>query len=244
MTDRQSPIPLDRLRLATRLLYVEDDDDLREMIAGTFVDAGFDVTAVSSAETALDELVAARFDVILTDYNLTGRTGAWLLSSAASSGCLDRTAAIVLTSEPAPPGVEGFKVLRKPIAFSALLAAIDDAVGEVLPAPSVILGAPVPTELDLALYVTSTSQESHQAIRNVHRALKPFDKSRFRLTIMDVASGGGEEWYQHLETDRVIVTPTLVRKKPGPKTWIVGSLAPTDALDQMIASVLGEPDLP
>jgi CheY-like chemotaxis protein len=210
MNDRPSPIPLDRLRLATRLLYVEDDDDLREMIAGSFADAGFDVTAVSSAETALEELVVARFDVILTDYNLTGRSGAWLLSNAASKGCLERTAALVLTSERAPTGVEGFKVLRKPIAMSVLLATIEDAVGQVLPGPVVTLGAPVAAELDLVLYITGTSQESHKAIRNVHRALKPFDKRRFRLTIVDVANGGDEEWCRNLEADRVIVTPTLV----------------------------------
>jgi hypothetical protein len=65
-------------------------------------------------------------------------------------------------------------------------------------------------ELDLVLYVTGTTQESHEAIRNVHRALKPFDKRRFRLTIVDVANGGDEEWCRNLEADRVIVTPTLV----------------------------------
>lgn len=226
--------------MAVKLLYVEDEDDLREMIADALVDAGFDVSAVSSAETALEQLRDTHYDVILTDYNLTGRNGAWLLSTAASKGYLERTAALVLTSERAPLGVEGFAVLRKPIALSVLLATIDGAVGQMLPAPVVTLGAPAPTELELALYVTSTSQESHKAIRNVHRALQPFDKSCFRLTIVDVANGGDEAWYQSLETDRVIVTPTLVRKTPKPKTWIVGTLAPTDALEEMIASVLGE----
>jgi DNA-binding response OmpR family regulator len=243
MTDRASPIPLDSLRLATKLLYVEDDDDLREMVAETLVDAGFEVTAVSSAETALAELLAAHFDVIVTDYNLTGENGAWLLSNAASKGCLEQTAALVLTSERAPLGVDGFTVLRKPLAFSCLLAIIEEAVGQILPTAVVTLGAPVPTELDLVLDVTSTSPESQTAIRNVHRALKPFDKSRFRLTIVDVAKGGAEEWYQKLEADRVIVTPTLVRKKPGPQTWIVGTVAPSDAVDEMVASVLGERSL-
>lgn len=229
---------------ATKLLYVEDDDDLREMIAGTFVDAGFDVTAVSSAETALEQLRNAHYDVLLTDFNLTGETGAWLLSNASSRGFLARTAVLVLTSERRPPGVEGYKVLRKPIAFSTLLATIGSSLGEILPTPVVSLGAATPAELELVLYVTSTSQESHQAIRNLHRALKPFDRARYHLTIIDVANGGDDAWYQSLEEDRVIVTPTLVKKSPGPKTWILGTLAPIDAVEQMLASVLGDPIAP
>jgi CheY-like chemotaxis protein len=233
----RAPMMLDRL--ATKLLYVEDDDDVREMIAGAFVDAGFEVTAAASAETALDELGSAHYDVIVTDYNLTGQTGAWLLSSAESQGHLRRTAALMLTSERRPPGVEGYKLLRKPIAFTALLACIGDAVGALLPAPIVCVGAPVAAELELVLYVTSTSHQSHEALRNLHRALKPFDPSRFQLTIVDVGAGGDEASYESLEEDRVIVTPTLVRRKPGPKTWIIGTLARIDTVEQMIASALG-----
>ena len=226
-------------RLATKLLYVEDDDDLRELIGETFVESGFEVTPVSSAERALHELAHGRYDIIVTDFNLTGETGGWLLSNAASKGYLERTAVVVLTSERRPPGVEGYRVLRKPVALNTLLATIGDALGEMLPAAVVSVGAPQPAELELVLYVTSTSQESQKAIRNLHRALKPFDESRFQLTILDVASGGDEAWYQCLEADRVIVTPTLVKKMPGPKTWIVGTLSPIDAIEQMLASVLG-----
>jgi len=229
-------------RLPTKLLYVEDDDDLRDMIAGTFIDAGFDVTPVSSAESALEELRQSHFDIVVTDYNLTGKTGAWLLQQAAAQGCLEGTVAIVLTSESKPAGVEGYRVLRKPIDFGILLSTIAEAVGRILPAAVVSVGSARPAELELALYVTSTSQESHKAIRNVHRALKRFDASRFRLTIIDVANGGDDAWYQSLEEDRVIVTPTLVKQKPGPKTWIVGTFSPNDALEELLESVLGEPN--
>ena len=228
--------------LPTKLLYVEDDEDLREMIADTFVDAGFDVTPVSSAEAAFALLANEHYDVIVTDYNLTGNTGAWLLASASAKGLLERTAAIVLTSERRPEGVDGYKVLRKPIDFGILIATISDAVDHLLHHPVAIAPvgpSAVELELELVLYVTGTSQESKKAIRNLHRALKRFDKSRFRLTIVDVASDGDDDWYEALEEDRVIVTPTLVKKKPGPKTWIVGTLAPIDAVEQMLDFVLG-----
>ena len=75
MTERAS-VALDPL--PTRLLYVEDDDDVREIIASALVDGGFDVTAESSAESALERLRTAHFDILVTDFNLTHETGGWL----------------------------------------------------------------------------------------------------------------------------------------------------------------------
>jgi DNA-binding NtrC family response regulator len=227
-------------RLPTRLLYVEDDDDLRGMIADALADAGFEVTASSSAEDALSALEKAHYDILVTDYNLTGETGAWLLQNASAASLLHRTAVIVLTSERTPSGVSGYKLMFKPVDFGVLFATIRDAVGQLLPAePPATLGVGQPAELELSLYITSTSEDSHKAIRNLHRALKPYDASRFRVTIVDVAKGGDDAWYKSLEEDRVIVTPTLVRTRPGPKKWIVGSLAPIEAVENLLASVLG-----
>ena len=238
---RRPAVQLDRL--PTKLLYVEDDDDLRDMVAGVFAESGFDVTASPSAEHALEQLGTAHYDIVVTDYNMTGETAAWLLEKASRRGHLESTAVIVLTSERRPPGVDGYLVLRKPVDFAVLLASISEAVGQLLPPeqrPSSAVARKA--DLELVLYVTSTSQESQKAIRNLHRALKPFDQERIRLTIVDVANGGDDAWYQSLENDRIIVTPTLVKRTPGPKTWIVGTLAPIDAVEQLLVSVLGEPE--
>jgi len=233
-----------RDRPATRLLYVEDDDDLRGMIAETLVDAGFIVTAVPSAEDALASLRGARFDILVTDYHLLGESGSWLLESATAEGLLEGTAAIMLTSERRPPGGEDYRVLRKPVDLGTLLQTISEAVGPSLP-PAVASPAPTrPAEIELVLYVTSTSQESHRAIRNLDRALRPYDPDRYRLTLVDVAHGGDDAWYHALEHDRIIVTPTLVKKTPGPKTWIVGTLTPIDAVAQLLLSALGDPGMP
>jgi CheY-like chemotaxis protein len=226
-------------RLPTRLLYVEDDDDVREIIAGALVDAGFDVSAQASAEAALEQLCATHFDILVTDFNLPHETGGWLLQKAAAEGYLAGTAAYVLTSERHPPGVEGYTVLRKPIDFGVLLATIGSAAVRPPIKPAVNLEPPLPAELELVLYVTSEAQESQVAVRNLHRALAPYDARRVRLTIVDVAHGGDDAWYESLEEDRIIVTPTLVRKRPGPKTWIVGTLTPNTALEQLLASTLG-----
>lgn len=64
------------------------------------------------------------------------------------------------------PG-EGYTVLRKPVDIVTLLDAIGAAVGQALPAPYASPTPPRPVELELALDVTSTSQDSHRAIRNL-----------------------------------------------------------------------------
>lgn len=230
--------------LPTRLLYVEDDDDLRGMIADTLVDAGFVVTPVPSAEAAMTSLRAARFDILLTDYHLLGESGVWLLETAAAAGLLAGTAPIMLTSERRPPGGGAYTVLRKPVDIATLLDAIGAAVGQSVPVAAAPPAAPRAAEIELVLYVTSTSQESHRAIRNLDRALKAYDPARYALTLVDVAHGGDDDWYRSLEEDRVIVTPTLVKKAPGPKTWIVGTLSPIDAVAQMLLATLGEPGRP
>jgi CheY-like chemotaxis protein len=108
----------------TQLLYVEDDDDQRGLVSGRFIEAGFVVTAVSSAEVALESLALGHFDVVLTDYNLDGETGAWLLRNASSRGYLEGTTALVLTSEAQPTGVEGYQLLRKPTDLTLLVATV------------------------------------------------------------------------------------------------------------------------
>jgi CheY-like chemotaxis protein len=227
--------------LPTRLLYVEDDEDLRELIARVLVEGGYEVTPVASAETALEELGRTHFDGVLTDYNLPRENAAWLLEQARSRRYLEKTAVVVLTSERKPAGVDGHTVLQKPVDVAVLLGTLGDAVGQQTLPVSTAPPDDAPVELDLVLYVTKGSQESHKAIRNLHRVLKPYDPSRIRLTIFDVTAKGDEDCSRWLDEDRVIVTPTLVKKRPLPKTWIVGTLSPIGAVEDLVTSVLGAP---
>lgn len=115
-------------RLARELLYVEDDEDLRTLVTGVLRSGGFETTPVSSAEEALEELRTSTFDIMVTDYNLTGENAAWLLRHAVGEGLLDHTAALIMTSESRPAGVEGFPILRKPVVTGQLIAAIRSAI--------------------------------------------------------------------------------------------------------------------
>jgi DNA-binding response OmpR family regulator len=59
----------------TSLLIVDDDDDLLDIMTVYCKDVGFDTTAVTSAEEALEWLGRKSFDVIAADLNLPGING-------------------------------------------------------------------------------------------------------------------------------------------------------------------------
>jgi DNA-binding NtrC family response regulator len=62
-----------------RILVVDDDDAVRELCADALAEAGFAVESVNSADAALRELDAGRFDVVLTDLRMPGLSGLDLL---------------------------------------------------------------------------------------------------------------------------------------------------------------------
>lgn len=59
----------------TRILYVEDNDDLRESIAMVLESPDRDIAACASAELALPLLEGREWDVLITDVSLPGISG-------------------------------------------------------------------------------------------------------------------------------------------------------------------------
>jgi hypothetical protein len=67
-------------------------------------------------------------------------------------------------------------------------------------------------------------------VRNVKKVLERFESSQVRLTICDLSqdpSGGIE--------DAVAFTPTLVRRTPGPRTFILGHITSPELLLELLA---------
>jgi len=60
-----------------RVLYVEDDDDTREVWEQALIHLGATVTSAASARAALD--AGGDADVVLTDFLMAGEDGVWLL---------------------------------------------------------------------------------------------------------------------------------------------------------------------
>src|SRR5918911_1286452 len=58
-----------------KVLLVDDDKDLLQLIAMRLSAAGYDVTAVESGEAALASLAVARPQVVVTDLRMQGMDG-------------------------------------------------------------------------------------------------------------------------------------------------------------------------
>ncbi len=69
-----------------RVLIVEDDQDLRELLSAGLAVHGFEIQKAPSAEVALPLIDETRFDVILVDLNLPGMSGLELCSRVVSEG--------------------------------------------------------------------------------------------------------------------------------------------------------------
>lgn len=61
--------------MSSRLLILEDDDNIRAALSLTLSDEGYDVVDAHSAESALEILKAAPVDLMLVDLNLGGMDG-------------------------------------------------------------------------------------------------------------------------------------------------------------------------
>ena len=92
-----------------------------------------------------------------------------------------------------------------------------------------------PEPVELILYVSSQSPRSHAAVRNIKQVLERFHASRVKLTVCDLAvnPNAGIE-------DSVAFTPTLVRKTPGPRTFILGHITNPELVLELLADCEGD----
>ena len=84
-------------------------------------------------------------------------------------------------------------------------------------------------KVELILYVSSESSVSMQAKRNLERLLDRFDTSQVKCSVCDLVRDplAGED-------DRVAFTPTLVKRFPEPRVWVLGNLRDPDVLIDML----------
>jgi CheY-like chemotaxis protein len=229
------------------ILLVEDDDDIRELMVTLLQVAGFSPTACGTAEQGLELLREGTFDLVLTDYALPHRTGAWLLRQAVDEGLLDAIPALVVTAHPNPADVSEFEVIQKPFDLDDLVERVRQRLeGDRRPPsrrPPARAAAPgragddrfnlddCPEPVELILYVSSHSPRSGAAIENIKRVLATYKGPRVSLTICDLAKEPLKA-----AADSVAFTPTLVKRSPGPRTFILGHLTSPELVLQLLAS--------
>ncbi len=227
------------------ILVVEDDADIRDLLSTLLEMSGYTTRACATAEEGLNALREETFDFVLTDYALPNRTGGWLLQQAQEEGLLDATPALIVTAHPHPADVDGFDVFQKPFDLDHLISHVRqrlDNGGPKLPRrqPTTRPGASrnrnsnnkedgCPEPIELILYVSADSPRSANAITNIKRVLSRYRSDKVTLTICDLARnpmmGAG---------DSIAFTPTLVKRSPGPRTYILGHITNPDVLIELL----------
>ena len=210
-----------------RILIVEDQDDVRRMLATALGMEGHLVDEASSAAEGLKRLQQTRYNLVLSDYAMPGGTGTWMLHEASEQGLLKGTVALVVTAHPDVRELQDVEVISKPLDLEKFL----DQIRNILAAGRhEDLSPQSPGEhgrsqvrsrprVELVLYVSSASPTCVQARHNLERLLEDFDTSQVLYTVCDLVQEplAGE-------ADRIAFTPTLVKRYPEPKMWVLGNL--------------------
>ncbi|MEX2531746.1 MAG: sigma-54 dependent transcriptional regulator [Gemmatimonadota bacterium] len=117
-----------------RVLVVEDEEVIRELLVPTLQDEGFRVDAAASGEEALKRLEGNTFDVVLLDLNLPGMHGMNVLSAAPATQT-DAQFIVMTAFGSVDTAVEAMKLgafdyVNKPFRTEELLLSIRRALDE------------------------------------------------------------------------------------------------------------------
>jgi CheY-like chemotaxis protein len=240
--DSRAVQPVDELQRG-RILVVDDDKVFGTFVLAALESRGHDVDWAGSIVEALGSMYAVRYDLVIIDLRLPDGSGLQLLRDATDDGLLADSAAIILTGHDFDEPSD-IRVFHKPLDLDPFLNRMADIVATTrrrrhesrqhsrpaaLPRSLALDGHRPPprkgVRLELVLYTSAASEKCQRAMRTIQRVMDKFNAAQVNLTIKDLAATpkGGEE-------DSVVFTPTLVKRGPGPRTWIVGNLDQDDLL--------------
>jgi two-component system phosphate regulon response regulator PhoB len=90
---------------STKVLLVDDEREIREVVGAMLDAVGLAVEAATSAEDALVRLRASRYDLVVLDWNLPGMTGIELCRLIRRDSVLGTLPVLFLTAHAAPQDV-------------------------------------------------------------------------------------------------------------------------------------------
>jgi CheY-like chemotaxis protein len=223
-----------------RILVVEDQDDVRRMLVTALEIDGYAVDEAGNARDGLKRLQQARYNLVLSDYAMPGGTGTWMLHEATRQGLMEGTVALVVTAHPDVSDLPDVEVISKPLDLDSFLAQVRRLLTntaargqqrEVQQQGGMMRGSDRPARhrVEFVLYISSASPASIQARRNLERLLQGFDSSLVKFTVCDLVRDplAGE-------ADRIAFTPTLVKRFPEPRMWVLGNLREAEILVDLL----------
>jgi DNA-binding response OmpR family regulator len=113
-----------------RVLVVDDDPDIRELLKSALDEHGYGIDAAANAPEARRWLTDGKYDLVVTDL-LLGADGDGLFVARYARG--RRCRVLLVTGDHARTDVldaSGFPYLLKPFRVDTLLAAVDTIVSE------------------------------------------------------------------------------------------------------------------
>ena len=129
---------------AGSILVVDDEERQREIYHDILEDEGYHTETAPSGEVALPLLAQKRFDLIITDLNLTGMTGIQLLAEIL--GADPSVAVILITGYPSiQSAIEAtkrgvYQYLEKPVDRDKLLAVVNEVFQHLAALKRTIIG--------------------------------------------------------------------------------------------------------
>ncbi len=227
--------------MGLRVLVVEDDDQVATVLSALLESEGYEVAVAATAEAGLARLREKPWHLVVSDYWLPDRTGAWMLGEASHAGLLRSSQVLVITAEHRPQGVENLLVLRKPLDLDDFLRHVHDVLATVREEEmerakeeveqAVHPAASGAARIQLTLYISTSSPSSLKALRNLQRLLSDYDGRQISLTVCDLSRDAPPT----AEEDRIAFTPTLVKRNPEPKIWVLGDLADSGPVVDLLA---------
>jgi len=205
-----------------RILIVEDDGDTRALLGIALRSHGFVVDEAEDAAAALGRMRDRPYDLVVTDYDMPGRTGTQMLCEARETGVLAGAATLVVTAHPSPDGLEhDQRLLPKPIDLAILLRQVDEILNcsSTAPAPKPAPAATGASAIEMVLYVAPGQPSSATAERRMATILGRYESDLVQFEICDVVADPGRA-----ERDGVVFTPTLIKRVPLPCAWLLGDL--------------------
>jgi|SRR5512133_63857 CheY-like chemotaxis protein len=121
-----------RAELPGRVLVIDDEPAVQDLLERVLANAGHEVSVVDSAEAALIRLARDRYDVIVVDNNLPRMTGLELMALVREHHPELRAIMITAYNTPAVEararalGVMAY--VAKPFGIVTIVGAIDDAI--------------------------------------------------------------------------------------------------------------------
>lgn len=114
--------------MAWHILVVDDEPVIRWLVKRHFQEHGANVLEAEGARSALEQLEATRFDLVITDIKMPGRSGLWLLERVRQRW---PEVPVVVVTGGVPPGIdsgwerEAAAVMLKPLSPRDLYALVE-----------------------------------------------------------------------------------------------------------------------